>query len=476
MSEIIALMTAWLHAMVGKVNDLMYTYILVILLIAAGLYFTVRTRFVQFRLLGESFRVVREKAPHEDAVSSFQALMVSTASRVGTGNIAGVSTALCLGGVGSVFWMWVIALLGGASAFIESTLAQIYKVKDGKGGSRGGPAYYIEAAMGSRGLAVAFAVFLILTYMVGFNMVASFNLVDSFSGYAFSGPALPYVAGGLLAAVTALCIFGGGSRLTKVTGVLVPIMGGAYVLMALVMIVLHIGLLPQVVAAIFRNAFDFQAIFGGFTGSAMMYGIKRGLFSNEAGVGSAPNAAAAAMVSHPVKQGLVQMLSVFIDTLLVCSATAFMCLCSGVAPDAALKGVPYVQAALSGTFGVFGNWFITGAMLLFAFTTILGNYYYCESNLQYLLRRDAKRGEMTAFRVIAVIIVFLGAQMDFSLVWDLADVLMGCMALINLPVILRLAKPALLALRDYLSQKERGQDPEFRAKSIGLEGKTEFWN
>jgi len=469
-------MLSVLTDLIGTLNNWLYTYILIILLIAAGVYFTIRTRFVQINLFGESLRVVREKG-EEGTVSSFQALMVSTASRVGTGNIAGVSAALCLGGVGSVFWMWLIALLGGASAFIESTLAQIYKVKDGdQGGSRGGPAYYIQAALHSRGLAVLFAVCLILTYMVGFNMVASFNLVSSFNVYSFWSKGATYAAGAVLAVLTGLCIFGGGKRLAKVTSVLVPLMGGAYVLMSLIMIVLHIGLLPGVIASIFRNAFDFKAIFGGFTGSAMMYGIKRGLFSNEAGVGSAPNAAASASVSHPVKQGLVQMLSVFIDTLLICSATAFMCLCSGLQPDAALKGVPYVQAALAGTFGEFGRWFITGSMLLFAFTTILGNYYYCESNLNYLLLRNARRSELMIFRVIAVVIVFAGAQLDFSLAWDTADVLMGVMALINLPVILILARPAVESLQDYRKQKAAGRNPVFRASSVGLGGKTEFWN
>ena len=463
-----------LAQLISTLNNWLYTYILIILLLAAGLYFTLRTRFVQLRLFGEAFRVLREKS-RGDGVSSFQALMLSTASRVGTGNIAGVSIAICLGGVGAVFWMWVVALLGGASAFIESTLAQIYKVHDGQGGSRGGPAYYIQQALGSRGLAMAFSVFLILTYMVGFNMVASYNLVDAFSGYDFFSDKVPLIAGAALALVTAVCIFGGGKRLSRVTGVLVPVMGGAYVLVALVMILLHINLLPGVLASIFRNAFDFQAIFGGFTGSAMMYGIKRGLFSNEAGVGSAPNAAAAASVSHPVKQGLAQMLSVFLDTLVICSATAFLCLCSGVEPQEALKGVPYVQAALAGTFGSFGHWFITFATLLFAFTTILGNYYYCESNLQYLLRRDARRWELTVFRLLAVYIVFLGARMDFSLVWDTADVTMGCMALINLPAILLLAKPVLLALKDYQRQRREGKDPVFHAADIGLAGKTEFW-
>lgn len=460
---------------IGTLNDWLYTYILVALLIAAGLYFSIRTKFVQFRLFGEAFRVLREKSPG-NGVSSFQALMISTASRVGTGNIAGVSIAICLGGTSAVFWMWVVALLGAASAFIESTLAQIYKVRDGQGGSRGGPAYYIEQGLGSRPLAALFSVCLILTYMGGFNMVAAYNLVDSFSGYGFFDWRAPYVIGAALAVLAAVCIFGGGKRLSRVTEILVPVMGGLYVLAALAMIALHIRLLPGVLASIFRNAFDFRAIFAGFTGSAMMYGIKRGLFSNEAGVGSAPNAAAAASVSHPVKQGLAQVLSVFLDTMVICSATAFLCLCSGVEPDAALKGVPYVQAALGGTFGVFGSWFITGATLLFAFTTILGNYYYCENNLPYLLRRDAKRWELAVFRLAAALIVFLGAQMDFSLVWDTADVTMGVMALINLPAILLLAKPVLLALEDYRRQKELGRDPVFRAADIGLKNKTEFWN
>lgn len=460
---------------INDLSNLLYTYILVILLLAVGLYFTLRGGFVQVRLFRESFRSLREKGDGE-GVSSLQALMISTASRVGTGNIAGVSVAICLGGVGAVFWMWAVAFLGGASAFVESTLAQIYKVKDGDKGSRGGPAYYIEHVAGSRGLAVAFSVFLLLTYMVGFNLVAAYNLADSFASYSFAGGAFVKILSAVLAVATLICIFGGGKRLAKVTGVLVPVMGGAYVLVALVMILLHIRILPSVLVSIFENAFDFQAIFGGFTGSAMMYGIKRGLFSNEAGVGSAPNAAASAIVSHPVKQGLAQMLSVFLDTLVICSATAFLCLCSGVEPAEALKGVPYVQMAMSGTFGAAGSGFITVIMVLFAFTTILGNYYYCESNFQYLLRRNARSWEMAVFRIIAAVIVFFGAQLNFDTVWAAADVTMGCMALINLPVIVYLSRPAMAALKDYTAQLRAGKDPEFKAASIGLEGKTEFWN
>lgn len=473
------LIAQWLELFGGLMTTLsnwLYMYILVILLLAAGLYFTARTRFVQLRLFKETFRVLREESHAEGGMTSFQALMISTASRVGTGNIAGVSIAICLGGVGAVFWMWVVALLGGATAFIESTLAQIYKVGDGAGGSRGGPAYYIERVLGNRVLAVVFSVSLLVTYLLGFNMVASYNLMDAFSRYDFFSASTPTVVGVILAAVTALCIFGGGKRLSWITSVLVPLMGGAYVLVALVMILLNIQLLPGVIAAIFQNAFDVQAIFGGFTGSAVMHGIKRGLFSNEAGVGSAPNAAAAASVSHPVKQGLAQMLSVFLDTLVICTATAFLCLCSGVAPDPSLKGVAYVQLALAETFGDIGYSFITVTMVLFAFTTILGNYYYCESNLQYLLRRSARRWEMVVFRVIAVLIVFQGARMNFSLVWDTADVTMGVMTLINVPAILLLAKPALLALDDYVRQKRQGKDPVFHAADIGLKERTEFWN
>ena len=348
--------------LVGTLNDLMYSYVLIILLLAAGVYFTIRTAGVQVRLLGESVRVVSEKSGDTKAVSAFEALMVSTASRVGTGNIVGVANAIAIGGYGSVFWMWLIALVGGATAFVESTLAQIYKKRSAKGGSYGGPSYYIQAALGSRSLGIIFAIALIATYAVGFNMLASFNLIDSMSSYHFydtlvtaSGAhLLPIIGGALLALLVGICIFGNGNRIVKVTGVLVPVMGVLYIIMALIVMVINAGMLPEVLRRIFAGAFDFKAIFGGAAGfgsSALMQGIKRGLYSNEAGVGSAPNAAAAADVSHPVKQGLVQMLSVFIDTILVCTATAMMCLCTGIEPSESLKGAPFVQASLEQTFG-----------------------------------------------------------------------------------------------------------------------------
>lgn len=466
-----------LSEIIGILNDWLYTYILVILLIAAGVYFTVRSGFVQFRMFAESIRVVGEK-PHEaGTVSSFQALMVSTASRVGTGNIIGISTAICCGGYGAVFWMWVIAIIGGASAFVESTLAQIYKRRNPKTGeSYGGPSYYIEAALHSRVLAVIFAVTLILTYAGGFNMLAAYNLQSTFSGYSFYDPATtPWVIGAVLAAVVGYCVMGGGKRIIRFTSTLVPFMGGLYVLVAVVMVVLNWRMVPQVLGSIFAGAFDFQAIFGGFTGSAMMYGIKRGLFSNEAGVGSAPNAAASADVSHPVKQGLVQMLSVFIDTLLICSATAFMLLCSGVAPEASLQGAPYVQMALQAQFGAAGPIFITAAMVLFAFTTLIGNLYYVDNCLNYIVGKIPAKEFMVLFRIDAVVLIFIGAGMEINMVWNLADVLMGVMALINLPVIVILAKPALAALRDYTRQRKEGKNPVFRAADVGLAGKTECW-
>ncbi len=463
-----------LNSLISNVNDTLYSFLLIIILVAGGLYFTIRTKFVQFRLFGEQLHAVTEK--NANGVSSFQALMVSTASRVGTGNIIGVSTALCLGGFGSVFWMWIIALIGGATAFIESTLAQIYK-KRGVDGCYGGPAHYIEAAFQKRWLAVLFSVFLILTYGLGFNMLASYNLQSTFAAYEFYNPKIsPWIIGLLLAVLTAYCLFGGGKRILKVTGILVPIMGIAYVGIALLVILLNITSLPGIFARIFQEAFDLRAIFGGFSGSCVMYGIKRGLFSNEAGVGSAPNASASAEVSHPVKQGLSQILSVFIDTLLVCSATAFLCMSSGVEPSEALSGAPYVQAAVRTTLGSFGPVFITIAMLLFGFTTLLGNLYYVDKCLYYILGRIPGKRFHTVYYLLASTVILLGAGLSADFLWNVADLLMGLMTLINMPVILYLGRYALRALRDYDRQRKNGIDPTFRAADIKLPHPTDYWN
>ena len=462
-------------SIVGAISNFMYSYLLIVMLVAVGLYYTLRTRLVQLRMFKETIRVILEKPVGADAVSSFQALMVSTASRVGTGNIIGISTAICLGGYGAVFWMWVIAIVGGASAFIESTLAQIYK-KRGEHGSYGGPAYYIEAALGSRALAVIFSIALIATYGVGFNMLCAYNLQSTFIAYSFYNEATtPWVIGGILAVLVGYCLFGGGRRVIAATSTLVPIMGVIYISVAFVLTLINIDQLPAVVGKIFSQAFDFQAIFSGFAGSCVMFGIKRGLYSNEAGVGSAPNAAAAADVSHPVKQGLVQMLSVFIDTLLICTATAFMCMTSGVEPVKELAGAPYVQTALAASMGGVAKVFITVSMVLFAFTTLLGNLYYVDNCFAYIMKAVPGPTFNMIYRAIACVVIFIGAGSSMGLMWDLADVLMGCMAIINLPVICILGGPALKAMDDYSKQREAGKNPVFKARSIGITQKLDYW-
>ena len=465
-----------IDSVVTAISGVLYMPWVPLLLVVAGLTFTFRSKFIQVRLLRETFRVLSEKPKTEGAVSSFGALMVSTASRVGTGNIVGVASAICLGGYGAVFWMWVTAILGGASAFVESTLAQIYKRRNKDGSSYGGPSYYIETALHQRWLGVVFAIIIILTYAVGYNMLASYNLQSAFSGFSFYGESTPLIIGIILAVLFALCVMGGAKRLTKITGALVPIMGVIYVAIALFVVITHLSFVPTVFANIFSDAFNFSAIFGGFTGSCLMEGVKRGLYSNEAGMGSAPNAAATADVSHPVKQGLVQMLSVFIDTLVICSATALMCLCSGVAPSAEMAGAPYVQTALQASLGNFGPIFIAVSMALFAFTTLIGNYYYCEGCMRFIFKRTPSKTFLTVFRVIAAIIVMLGAVISMQLAWDTADLFQALMVVINIPVILILARPALAALKDYMDQRKAGKEPEFKAASINLKDKTDFWN
>ena len=465
-----------LNNILTSVNDFMYTYPLLILLVGAGVYFTVRTRFVQGRLLGEAFRVLLERAEVKDGkkqVSSFQALMISTASRVGTGNIAGIATAIAAGGPGAVFWMWVMAVIGSASAFIESTLAQVYKVKDGKD-FRGGPSYYMEKALGKRYLGIIFSVLLIICFAYGFNGLQSFNMSSSLEYYipGYADSVYPAVIGAVLAAATAFVIFGGVHRIGFITSVIVPVMAGGYLLMGLATMVMNAGRIPEVFALIFREAFDGRAIFGGFAGSAVVIGIKRGLFSNEAGMGSAPNASASAAVSHPAKQGLVQVLSVFIDTLLICSATAMMLLLSGVeGKSGVLDGIPYVQQAISANVGTWGIHFITFSIFTFAFSSLVGNYYYAESNIKFI--KDDKK-LLFVFRVSCLLAVFLGAQADFSVIWNVADITMGGMAVLNIVVILLLGGTAVKVLRDYEEQKKRGVEPVFRAEELGIEN-TECW-
>ena len=441
-------------------------YIVPLFLIVAGLYFTIRTGLIQFRLFGESIHVVAEKPKEEGSMSSFGALMVSTASRVGTGNIVGVSTAICLGGFGAEFWMWVVAR------------AQVYKKKDGKGGCVGGPSYYMEQALHQRWLGVIFAVVLILTYVVGYNMLASYNQQDAFAGFGFYAKGrTPYIIGAILAVLFAACVLGGGKRLTNITGVLVPVMGVLYILVSLVVIFMNIKIFPSVIANIFRDAFNFKAAFSGFAGSCIMWGIKRGLYSNEAGMGSAPNAAATADVSHPAKQGLVQMLTVYIYTIILCNATAFMCFVSGVVPTKEAAGAVWVQNSLFSELGHFGPLFITVAMLIFSFTTLIGNIYYCENGLAYLNgKKMPSPSFMRGFHIYAILIVFIGAIIPMTAAWSLADITMGGMTLINLPACVALSGVVIKAYKDYEKQKAQGLDPVFKAESIGMDPEElDFW-
>ena len=466
-----------IDSIVNTISGYLYTPWVPLFLIVGGLIFTFMLKGVQFRFFTESIRVATEKKTHEASTSSFGALMVSTASRVGTGNIVGVSTAICLGGPGAVFWMWMTALMGGASAFVESTLAQVYKKRDTDGSCYGGPSYYMEQALGCRWLGLIFAVIIILTYAVGYNMLAAYNLQSSFQIFSFyESGSTPFVIGVVLTACFALSVLGGLKQIVKVSAFLVPLMGVIYIGVALVAVVINISNVPAMIVGIIEDAFDFEAIFGGFAGSALMYGIKRGLYSNEAGMGSAPNAAASAAVSHPAKQGFVQMLSVFIDTLLICSATALMCLVSGVEPTAEVAGAVYVQKSVEATFGSFGPGFVAFAMVLFAFTTLIGNYYYCEGCLRFILNRKPGKGLLLGFRIAACALVLLGSVISMGLAWDTADMLQAMMVIINIPVILILSKTAVAVLNDYAKQRAAGVNPVFKASSIGLKQKTDFWN
>lgn len=461
-----------------SVNKFLSFPVLVIVLAAAGLFFSIRTRFVQIRLFGTACKLIMEKPSANHKVSSFQALMVSTASRVGTGNIVGVSSAICLGGPGACFWMWLMCIIGASSAFIESTLAQIFKQKDKNGHCFGGPAYYIEKALKMPVIAAIFCIFLIATYAFGFNLLCSFNLQSTFAIYDFYDKTwTPVIIGAILAVLVGFCVMGGGKRIVKLTEKIVPVMGIAYVLISLIIVFANVTRIPDTFAVIFRDAFDFRSIFGGVAGSCMVLGIKRGLFSNEAGVGSAPNASASADVTHPVKQGLVQTVSVYIDTMLLCTATALMCLTSGVTASKDLEGAPYVQMAVSTVFGDFGPIFITVAMVLFAFTTLIGNLYYVDNALAYLNgKKHPSRKFMIFFYIACLIVIFVGALVTIKFAWIIADITMAGMTLINIPCCAILSGIAIKALKDFESQKKRKLNPVFKAKSIGLDETTlSFW-
>lgn len=461
-----------LNNLVGIVNELLWSKVLIIMLITLGLYFTFRTKFVQFRFFGEMFRLLGDGAKgekKEGAVSSFQAFCISTASRVGTGNIAGIAMAVVAGGPGSVFWMWLIALIGSASSFVESTLAQIFKIKDGEG-FRGGPAYYMEQGLKSKGMGVAFSILITICFGFIFNAVQSNTITAAFNN-AFGMNRL--VIGLILAALTGVIIFGGVHRVAKVSEIIVPIFAVLYILVSLFVVVINIGEIPGIIKAIFESAFGLREMAVGSMSGMILVGIKRGLFSNEAGMGSAPNAAATADVTHPVKQGLIQTLGVFTDTIVICSCTAFMILLYSDYATAGLEGIELTQAALSSQIGPIGNVFIAICILLFAFSSIVGNYYYGESNIEFMSKNKTI---LNVFRAMVVGMVLFGSVAKVQLVWDLADVFMGIMAVINLVAIALLGKYAFIALKDYSDQKNAGiKEPVFDASNIaGLEN-VECW-
>ena len=457
---------------IGSVNDVLWTYVLVAALLGCAVWFTLRTRGVQFRLLGEMMRVLGESAGSgpkgERHVSSFQAFAVSLASRVGTGNLAGVATAIVVGGPGAVFWMWVIALVGAASAFVESTLAQLYK-RRGRDSYVGGPAYYMERGLGRRWMGVLFAVLISVTFGFAFNSVQSNTICAAWEG-AFG---IDHVwVGVVLAVLTLLIIFGGIHRIARVSSVVVPVMALGYIVLALGVVLFNLGRLPEVLELIVADAFGWGPALGGAVGAALMQGIKRGLFSNEAGMGSAPNVAATAHVSHPVKQGLIQTLGVFTDTLVICTCTAFIILFGGV-PDASLNGIQLTQAALVSEIGPAGGIFVAVAIFLFAFSSIIGNYY-GEANIRFITPRP---WVLTLYRLLVGAMVLFGALATLDLAWSLADVTMALMTLCNLAAIVLLGRQAFLLLADYISQKRQGiKNPVFTKDRIPeLKNKIECW-
>ncbi|MED3551899.1 alanine/glycine:cation symporter family protein [Cytobacillus praedii] len=462
----------FLESVIGYLNDIIWTYILIAALIILGLYFSFRSKFVQLRYFGEMFRILGDKsmvsADGKRGISSFQAFCISAASRVGTGNIAGVATAIATGGPGAVFWMWLIAFLGAASSFVESTLAQIYKVKD-KDGFRGGPAYYMEKGLKKRWMGIVFAIIITFCFGLVFNSVQS-NTISLAFNEAFGTSRL--TMGIILAVLTAIIIFGGVKRIANVSQVVVPIMAVIYLFVAIAVVIMNITEIPDLIVMIVKGAFGLDEVLGGTIGAAIMMGVKRGLFSNEAGMGSAPNAAATAAVSHPVKQGLIQTLGVFVDTILICSATAFIILLYGDFSTSDLTGIQLTQAALGSHIGSWAPIFVAVAIFLFAFTSVIGNYYYGETNIEFIKNSPAA---LFIYRLAVVGMVIFGAVVDLAIVWNLADLFMGIMALINLVAIVMLGKVAFAALKDYKAQRKEGKDPVFYADSIpGIDG-IECW-
>ena len=472
-----------MNELITSINDVIWSYVLMVALVGCGLWFTWRTRFVQFRMVGEMLRLltesaastveeqVKEKTGKSRHISSFQAFAVSVATRVGTGNLAGVATAIAIGGPGAIFWMWIIALIGSATAFVESTLAQLYKQKH-KDSFIGGPAYYILKGLKQRWMAVLFAILITLQFGLSNNSIQA-NTICGAMQEAFGWS--PVWVGCVLAAMALIIVFGGILRIAHVSSVLVPVMAIGYIVLAVVVIAMNIDQVPHVLKVILFNAFGFEQVAGGGLGAAMMNGIKRGLFSNEAGEGSAPNVAATATTSHPVKQGLIQALGVFTDTLLVCSCTAFIILISGLYQVPELNGIALTQSALQSEVGSAGPMFVAVAIFLFAFSSIIGNYYYGEANIRFITPNPTV---MTVYRLCSGgLMVIFGALASFELVWNIVDFFMALLTACNLVAIVLLGRYAFRLLDDYRQQKRQGiKEPVFhRSQLPELENELECW-
>ncbi|MBF0710716.1 MULTISPECIES: sodium:alanine symporter family protein [unclassified Gemella] len=463
--------------LIGLANDFMWTYFLIGLILVVGIYFTISTKFIQFTYIKEMFKLILEKpATNKDGsqkgISAFQAFTISAASRVGTGNIAGVAIAIAMGGSGAVFWMWVMALIGGASSFAESTLAQVYKVKDRRGLYRGGPAYYMEKGLGQKWMSAVFAVVIAVTYGFAFNSFQSNTIAKSLTKYSIA----PELVGIVLLVITALIIFSGTTRLVKVTQWMVPVMAVIYLLIVFIIMIMNFDKLGGILIQIFRSAFGLEQFAGGTIGmaAAMLLGVKRGMFSNEAGLGSTPNAAATAESTHPAKQGFIQTLGVYFDTCLVCTATAFLIL---LYPElefgGELTGIQLTQAAMTAHIGDFGSIFLVISIFLFAYSSVIGNYYYGETNIQYLI---PKKWAVNAYRLVVIAFVYLGAVADLEIVLAASDVTMGIMAILNLIAIVGLSGVVYAVLKDYTKQKKAGKDPQFNPENLPIKlNNIECW-
>ncbi|WIV21294.1 alanine/glycine:cation symporter family protein [Paenibacillus polygoni] len=462
-------MQDFLQKGISLINDVLWSYVLIILLVAIGLYFTWKSGFMQFTYIKDMFRELKgSNKKQKGEITAFQAFCISMAARVGTGNITGIALAIGIGGPGAVFWMWIIAIIGSASSFVESTLAQVYKIKD-KQGFRGGPAYYMEQGLNKRWMGILFAVLITISFGLVFNAVQANTVATAFQN---SFGVNPLWLGIALVVAFGIIIFGGIKRIAKISEYIVVIMAVIYIGIAFIAVLINITEVPAMIATIVKHAFGFEQFAGGTLGAALMQGVKRGLFSNEAGMGSAPNAAATATTSHPAKQGLIQALAVLIDTLVICTSTAFLVLLSGAYTDPSVntEGIVLTQTALGIHFGDWASSLLAVMIFLFAFSTLIGNYYYGETNIEFI---KSSKTTLVIYRIAVLAMIMFGSVASVKLVWDMADLFMGFMVIVNLIAIGLLSKIAFAALKDYSKQRKEGKDPVFYKDSIpGIENVT----